>query len=247
MQSRLWKGLLAAAACTTLLAATPLLAQQDTPHRRPHAHWHSKPGAVVALRLLREGGNVVVIRHAKTDMLTKDIGSGDFVDCGWQRNLSAMGREASREMGEAVRLLDIPVDDVLSSPYCRCVDTARLAFGRTNAVAALAPSTTPGQGMREAGTALSAILVKGAAPGRNIFVVAHIFNAQGALGEIPEEGEAFVVRPDATGAPRIAARLTMTQWGDLVRDLQVFGLDPADDHRSPAHQGVPKGHGTHDQ
>jgi len=200
----------------------------------------------MALRLLREGGNVVVVRHAKTDMLAKDAGLGDFADCcNWQRHLSPMGREASLETGEAIRLLGIPVDEVWSSPYCRCMETARLAFGRADAVVALAPSSSPGQGMREAGAALSAILVTGARPGRNGFVVAHIFNAQGALGEIPEEGEAFVVRPDETGAPNIAARLTMTQWGDLVRDLLVFGLDPADDHRSPAHHGGPEGHGAH--
>jgi len=53
------------------------------------------------------------------------------------------------------------------------------------------------------------------------------------------------VRPDAAGVSRIAARLTMTQWGDLVRDLQVFGLDPADDHRAAGHDGGPAGHGAH--
>jgi phosphohistidine phosphatase SixA len=245
MRLHLPTGLLAAVVCAAVLVTAPVLAQRDTPHRRHHAHWHSKPGAVTALRLLREGGNVLVVRHAKTDMLAKDARGGDFADCGWQRNLSPMGREASREMGEAVRLLTIPVGDIWSSPYCRCMDTARLAFGRADAVAALAPASAPGQGMREAGAALSAILAKGAPNGTNVVVVAHIFNAQGALGEIPEEGETFVVRADATGVPRIAARLTMTQWGDLVRDLLVFGLDPADDHRASSHDGGPAGHGAH--
>jgi len=245
MRRHLLNGLLAAVALAATLASMPLQAQQDTPHRRQHAHWHSKPGAVMALRLLREGGNVLVVRHAKTEMRAKDARGGDFADCSWQRNLSPMGREASREMGDAVRLLGIPVGEVSSSPYCRCMDTARLAFGHADAAVALAPSSGPGQGMREAGAALSAILAKGAPRGTNVVVVAHIFNAQGALGEIPEEGEAFVVRPDAAGVPRIAARLTMTQWGDLVRDLLVFGLDPADDHRASGHDGGPAGHGAH--
>jgi hypothetical protein len=162
MRRHLLNGLLAAVALAATLASMPLQAQQDAPHRRQHAHWHSKPGAVMALRLLREGGNVLVVRHAKTDMLAKDARGGDFADCSWQRNLSPMGREASREMGDAVRLLGIPVGEVSSSPYCRCMDTARLAFGRADAVVALAPSSGPGQGMREAGAALSAILAKGA-------------------------------------------------------------------------------------
>lgn len=235
--------LVGAALCAALLGGPATsLAQQDAQHHRMHAHWHSKPGAVMALRLLREGGNVVFVRHAKTDMLAKDAAGGDWDDCGWQRNLSSMGRAASREMGEAFGLLGIPVGDVWSSPYCRCMDTARLAFGRAVAIPALAPVGPPGEGMREAGAALSAIVAKGAAPGTNVVVVAHIFNALGALGEIPEEGEAFVVRSDASGVPHIAARITMTQWGDLVRDLRVFGLDPADDHRMADQSD---GHGGH--
>jgi len=174
MRRHLLNGLLAAVACAAALATAPVPAQQDTPHRRHQAHWHSKPGAVTALRLLREGGNVVVVRHAKTDMLAKDARGGDFADCGWQRNLSPMGREASREMGEAVRLLAIPVGEVWSSPYCRCMDTARLAFGRAEAVAALAPASAPGQGMREAGAALSAMRANSATHGPNVVVVPHI-------------------------------------------------------------------------
>lgn len=203
-----------------------------------HVHWHSKPEAVAALRLLHEGGNVVFVRHAKTDMLTKDGDGGDWADCSWQRNLSPVGREASHEMGQAIRLLDIRIGDVWSSPYCRSMDTAWRAFGRAEPISDLAPRPggAPGEGMRPAGQALRALAERPVEPGTNNVIVAHIFNALGALGSIPEEGEALILRPDASGTPRIVGRLTMTQWGDLVRDLKVFGLDPAQDARSSGHR-----------
>lgn len=233
-------GFLIVAALTAPLGAMA----QETRHHRPHAHWHSKPEAVHALRLLRTGGNVIFLRHGKTEMLAKDQDGGAWPDCTWQRNLSPMGREAAREMGEAFRLLEIPVGDVLSSPYCRCMDTARIAFDRVEAVPALAPSASgvPGSGMRAAGHALLDLLARDVPAGTNTVVVAHIFNALGALGRIPEEGEAFVIRRDAHGEPVIAATVTMTQWGDLVRDLRVFGLDPERDDR-PVHAGA-TGRGT---
>lgn len=211
-------------------------AQEHAKAANLHTHWHSKPEAVAALRLLRDGGNVVFVRHAKTEMLAKDGDSGEWSDCSWQRNLSPMGREASHEMGQAIRLLDIRIGEVWSSPYCRCMDTAWRAFGRAAPEPSLAPRPggTPGEGMRPAGRALLDLATRPVAPGSSNVTVAHIFNALGAVGSIPEEGEALILRPDPSGAPQIVGRLTMTQWGDLVRDVKVFGLDPRDDDRMTA-------------
>ena len=51
-------------------------------------------------------------------------------DCSTQRNLDENGRAQARRIGEAFRRHDIAVGAVLSSPRCRCLDTARLAFGK---------------------------------------------------------------------------------------------------------------------
>lgn len=214
-----WIGLLAFSGMCSLAAAQH--PGTEAPH---HPHWHSKPGAVSALRLLREGGNVVFIRHGKTDMLATDAEGPDRGDCRRQRNLSPMGREASREMGEAWTLLGLVAADVWSSPMCRCRDTAMLAFGRATPADDLAPA--PGaHGIAAAGRALLRLTAGDVQPGANRIVVAHIFNALGALDTIPEEGEALILRPGPAGKPVIAGRLTATQWGDLVRDLLVFRMD----------------------
>jgi broad specificity phosphatase PhoE len=81
--------------------------------------------------LLRQGGHVVLLRHAQT---TPGIGDPEGMrlgDCTTQRNLSEEGRQHARRVGEEFRRFRVPVDMVLSSEWCRCVETAGLAFGGT--------------------------------------------------------------------------------------------------------------------
>src|SRR5687767_9728402 len=79
--------------------------------------------------LLEGGGQVVLIRHAITTPGTGDPTGMRLDDCSTQRNLTDAGRQHARRIGEAFRTRRIPIDRVLTSPWCRCVETARLAFG----------------------------------------------------------------------------------------------------------------------
>src|SRR6266446_4649536 len=78
---------------------------------------------------LRTPGSVVVLRHSYAPG-TFDPPSARLDDCSTQRNLDASGRAQARRIGEAFRQNGIAVGAVLSSPRCRCLDTARLAFGK---------------------------------------------------------------------------------------------------------------------
>ena len=76
---------------------------------------------------LQDGKKIVFIRHALAP------GNGDpenFIlgDCSTQRNLNDRGREQSRNIGNFFRNKNISIDKVLSSEWCRCEETARLAF-----------------------------------------------------------------------------------------------------------------------
>jgi broad specificity phosphatase PhoE len=81
-------------------------------------------------------GAVVVLRHSYAPG-TFDPPDARLDDCSAQRNLDARGRAQARRLGEAFRARGIEVGKVLSSPRCRCLDTARLAFGRVEAFAPL--------------------------------------------------------------------------------------------------------------
>ncbi len=77
---------------------------------------------------LQGGGLVVFWRHAETDRSHDDYDISDMDDCAGQRNLSTLGRNHSRRVGDGFRALEIPVEQVLTSPFCRNWETASLAF-----------------------------------------------------------------------------------------------------------------------
>jgi broad specificity phosphatase PhoE len=85
---------------------------------------------------LREPGAVVVLRHSYAPGAF-DPPDAKLEDCSTQRNLDANGQAQARRLGEAFRQQRIEVAAVLSSPRCRCLDTARLAFARVEAWAPL--------------------------------------------------------------------------------------------------------------
>jgi len=76
---------------------------------------------------LKEGGKLIFIRHAIAP------GGGDpdnfkLNDCSTQRNLSQNGIKQSKKIGFFFNKNKIPIDEVLSSEWCRCKDTAKYAF-----------------------------------------------------------------------------------------------------------------------
>ena len=79
-------------------------------------------------KLLAGGGQAVLIRHAITTPGVGDPPGFRLEECSTQRNLTDEGRGHARRVGEAFRARKIPLARVMSSPWCRCLETARLAF-----------------------------------------------------------------------------------------------------------------------
>jgi phosphohistidine phosphatase SixA len=78
--------------------------------------------------LLRQGGCVALMRHAETDPGVGDPPEFKLGDCRTQRNLSAAGQEDARRIGAWFKQNKLKPRRVLSSAWCRCKDTADLAF-----------------------------------------------------------------------------------------------------------------------
>ena len=76
---------------------------------------------------LKNGGNVIFIRHAYAPG-TGDPDNFDIKDCSTQRNLSEIGREHSKKIRIFFEKNKIPIDFVLTSEWCRCKETALIAF-----------------------------------------------------------------------------------------------------------------------
>jgi len=79
------------------------------------------------LKNLKNGGNLIFIRHAYAPG-GGDPDNFDINDCSTQRNLSDEGREQAKNIGNYFRENLIPIDKVISSEWCRCKETAELAF-----------------------------------------------------------------------------------------------------------------------
>jgi phosphohistidine phosphatase SixA len=70
----------------------------------------------------------LLLRHALTEPGIGDPPGYRLDDCRSQRNLSAEGRAQAGRLGQELRARRWRFDEVRSSRWCRCVDTARLAF-----------------------------------------------------------------------------------------------------------------------
>lgn len=81
------------------------------------------------IETLQAGGHIIYMRHSITDRNQNDSDRQNLEDCSTQRNLSTEGIEQATQIGLKIQSIGIPIGKVLSSPYCRCKDTAKLVFG----------------------------------------------------------------------------------------------------------------------
>ncbi|WP_420473944.1 histidine phosphatase family protein [Noviherbaspirillum sp. ST9] len=142
---------------------------------------------------LQAGGYVLLMRHAQTEPGTGDPPGFTIGDCRTQRNLSPEGRAQARRTGEAFRTRGVALREVRTSAWCRCVDTATLAFD--NAVVWPALNSFFGApGSREAQTEQVKEIVRTVQPPRNLMLVTHQVNITAMTGEFIAPGEIFLVR-----------------------------------------------------
>lgn len=164
---------------------------------------------------LRQGGYVLYIRHTSTDFGQNDDAMTDFANCAQQRNLTEAGRREAREIGAALRKLGIPVGPILASPYCRTVETARLALGAPTV--SLAVRGGPAQADNaERYAQLRTLLSTPVAKGSNLAISSHgnPFRAVSGAAYLAE-GEMAVLEPLGNGSFRIVARIAKDGWARL--------------------------------
>ena len=145
--------------------------------------------------MLRSGGNIVLIRHAQTVPGFGDPPGFRLNDCNSQRYLSADGRAQSRRMGDRFRTEKIPIGPVLSSEWCRCYETAELAFGKYKLWPPL-NSFFEDYSTHEDQTQAVFKHIETFAGESNLILVTHQVNITALTGKTVSQGEAVVVRHD---------------------------------------------------
>ena len=148
-------------------------------------------------QLAKEGNKVILIRHSIAP------GSGDpsgfqIKDCKTQRNLSKEGIDQSKKIGKLFKKNKVPIDQVLSSQWCRCKDTAKHAFGEYKEFTAL-NSTFQSPFDKNEGKQLKELynyVKKWSGNGKNLVLITHYSIITAVTNAVPSSGEIVIADKD---------------------------------------------------
>ena len=147
--------------------------------------------------LAQEGNKVILIRHSLAP------GGGDPVgfkigDCETQRNLNRAGINQSKKIGELFKQNKVPVDQVLSSQWCRCKDTAKHAFRDFKEFTALNSTFQSPYDKNEAKqlNELYDYVNKWDGKNKNLVLVTHYSIITAVTNAVPSSGEIVITNKD---------------------------------------------------
>jgi phosphohistidine phosphatase SixA len=202
------------------VAAALLLLSADASHSQTQSLQPLLEGREL-IEELRGGGLVILMRHMSTDSFVPDEGSHDDLNCANQRNLDERGKREAKGIGAALESLQIPVGTVLTSPYCRCVDTGKLAFGKGTASADLAVfDELSGPDKEARGKLIRRLLNTAPTDGLNTVMITHTGTLLYTFGlQTRPEGIAHIFRPAEFGNAVYLGRVTPEQWSTLASSM----------------------------
>jgi broad specificity phosphatase PhoE len=159
--------------------------------------------------VVKAGGRVILIRHAITTPGVGDPPGFKLEDCATQRNLTDEGRAHARRVGAAFHARGIPIAQVLSSPWCRCVETARLAFGTPGEVSAALGNLFGRPEAREPQVRQLRPMLGAPRAGGNVVMVTHGSTIQAVTGINPATAEMVIVTPQGGDRFAVTGRLSV--------------------------------------
>jgi phosphohistidine phosphatase SixA len=177
--------------------------------------WAVSPDLV---KELRQGGYVLVMRHASSPALPPAKSVADPENVGLERQLDDKGRQSSEAMGRAFKALHIPVGEIFSSPTYRARETIKLAgFGVAKTVTELGDQGHSMARLNGPGPAawLQAKVADKPAAGRDTLIVTHMPNIAAAFPNDAAglgDGETLVFKPDGHGHASMVAKVPIEDW-----------------------------------
>ena len=175
------------------------------------------------LAALKQGGHSLYFRHVATDWSqydqVKEVDDWRSCDGSRMRQLSEAGRNDARLIGSALRELQVPIAEVLASPYCRTVETAKLMrLGEVRETLQVMNLRAAGYvGGRSKIIADAQALFATAPASGNRVIVAHGNVAREATPAYPDEGEMLVLTADGEGGFILHGRIAIDDWPRLLQ------------------------------
>lgn len=145
---------------------------------------------------LRQPGAVAIMRHALAPG-GGDPAGFDITDCATQRTLDERGRDQARAIGAELRARGFTFDTVLTSQWCRCVDTARLLNVGPVTEAPALNSFFQDRSTSAAQTAAARDILR--TTDGTLMMVTHQVNITALTDVFPASGEIVVLRMADTG------------------------------------------------
>lgn len=161
-----------------------------------------------AWQALRAGGYVALMRHTDAPGAPGDPPGFKLEDCATQRNLSPRGRAEAIAAGQSLRKAGVTIGRVVSSPWCRCIETARLMeVGDVAIEPAFANAHSLSDRRAELASSGKAVINAWRQPA-TLLIVTHGANIAAITGISPASGEIVVVAPsDQAASLRIVGRI----------------------------------------
>ena len=142
---------------------------------------------------IQEGNKIILIRHSLAP------GGGDPIgfkinDCKTQRNLNRAGISQSKKIGKLFKKNKVPIDQILSSQWCRCKDTAKYAFGDYKEFTALNSTFQSPYDKNETKQLkeLYNFVKKWDGDGKNLVLVTHYSIITAITTAVPSSGEIII-------------------------------------------------------
>ena len=142
----------------------------------------------------QEGNKIILIRHALAP------GGGDPVgfklnDCKTQRNLNQVGIDQSKRIGKLFKDNKVPIDQVLSSQWCRCKDTAKYAFKKFKEFSALNSTFQFPNDINESKQLeeIKIFVKQWEGKGKNLILITHYSIITAITDSVPGSGEIVVI------------------------------------------------------
>jgi phosphohistidine phosphatase SixA len=167
------------------------------------------------VKALRQGGYVIVMRHASSPREVPDKKTANPDNVKPERQLDAEGRDSATAMGKALRNLKIPIGEVYTSPTYRALETIKYAqLGAPKPVPELGENGASMAGGTEAQAAWLRKAVTQFPKGTNTILITHFPNIRGAFPALTDvaDGEALVFGP---GSPNPLGRIKIEEWPGL--------------------------------
>ena len=164
---------------------------------------HARADEAAAWAALRAGGHVALMRHTDAPGGTGDPPGFKLEDCATQRNLSERGRAEAAAIGARLKAEGTAFEAILSSPWCRCMDTARLLDMGPVEAATTFSNVVVLHDQTESLTEGARKLIAGWRGAGTLLVVTHGANIRALTGISPATGEIVVVDESIEAIGRI--------------------------------------------